>query len=154
MRSRICSLLLYLSLVIIVAGCSDTPNPPTSETPSLPTRALELASPTEIVALNTEPPPTPLTPRSSTPRLGAIVIATPLPPTQTSPPAPTHVPVTDTPPPSPAAEDTAIPTTLYSAVVNDDDVNFRTGPGYQYQSLGKYSRGTPLNVYAKDNTGA
>jgi uncharacterized protein YgiM (DUF1202 family) len=52
--------------------------------------------------------------------------------------------------PAPTRTSTPIPTP--DAVVNDNNVNLRTGPGFEYPSLGQYSKGTLLNVLGKEAT--
>lgn len=60
---------------------------------------------------------------------GTLAIATALPP-------PTHVP-------------TVVP--VFEATIDDDNVNLRTGPGFEYPSLRQYSRGTKLKVYGRSD---
>lgn len=38
------------------------------------------------------------------------------------------------------------------AIVNDNDVNFRTGPGYNYESMAKFHKGTKLFVRGRDSS--
>jgi hypothetical protein len=45
-----------------------------------------------------------------------------------------------------------IPETDPIALVNDDDVNFREGPGFNYKSMEKLNKGTRLFVLGRDST--
>jgi uncharacterized protein YgiM (DUF1202 family) len=48
---------------------------------------------------------------------------------------------------------TPVPTPPYDAMVDDDNIEVRSGPGLDYPATGKYERGTPLRVGARDRGG-
>lgn len=147
------SLIVLLCLALLTA-CGDAPASSPTSTPQVVAAIPRAASPAQpthkpvvVVILVTATP----FPSTSTPIVEPTTIPTstpqpPPPPTDTA--VPTNTPLS-TPTPVPSVTSTPLP----EGVVNDNDVNLRAGPGFNYPSLGKYSRGTNLHIVGKNTKG-
>ncbi|MFQ5859082.1 MAG: DUF3048 domain-containing protein [Anaerolineae bacterium] len=123
---------LVISLFpILAAGCGSdsTPAPADAEPDDLQIQ-VSAPEPTPVLPTNTAPPTETAPPPTETP----LPTATPVPPTATPEPTNTPAPIAD-------------------AVVNVDLLNFRAGPGTNYDVLGLLNLGDPLTVTGKNPEG-
>lgn len=138
-----------LLLVAVAAGCTATAPTPVAVGQAGAKVALRASEPAPSPTMTPKPTFTPIHPTESPP-----AAPTQPPPATTIAPTATRLPATATPRPAtetPAPTET--PTPAADAVVGVDALNFRSGPGTQYDVVGQLKRGDPLTVAGKSPDG-